>query len=74
MKLNLKFESNDFENFRIFEKAIKRQLGSNVYVGTNSICVYFEYSNKLCEMLRPFPSGEQLEFELDSSCPDERKK
>jgi len=74
MKVHLTFEKSDFADFRTFEKAVKRQLDSNVYVGTNSLCLYFDYPKELCEMLRPFPPSEQLEFDLESSCPDERKK
>jgi hypothetical protein len=73
MKLQLKFEEKDYENMRAFDRAVKRQLGNNVYVGTNSLCFYFEYPKELCEMLRPFPSQKQMEFELESSCPDEKK-
>lgn len=69
MKLNLKFEESDFESMRTFEKAIKRQLGNAVYVGTDSLCFYFDYPKELVQMLRPFPPTKQLEFELNSSLP-----
>jgi len=74
MKLNLKFEDADFESMKTFEKAIKRQTGNTVYVGTDSLCVFFDFPKKLSAMLRPFPSEKQFEFELESSCPDEKKK
>ncbi len=71
MTLNLKFEENDFETLRSFDKAVKRQLGPNVYVGTDSLCFYFDYPKELSAMLRPFaPKGGQLEFTLESSLPD----
>ncbi len=70
MKLNLKFEEKDFENMRAFDKAIKRQLGNNVYTGTNSLCLYFEYPKELAAMLRPNPENKQYEFDLESSLPD----
>ena len=41
MTLNLKFEEKDFETLRTFDKAVKRQLGPNVYVGSDSLCFYF---------------------------------
>lgn len=72
MKLHLKFDKKDFDSMRSFEKAVKKQLGNNCYVGTNSICLYFEYPNVLSEMLRPFPKTTQLEFELESSLPDKQ--
>jgi hypothetical protein len=73
MKLQLKFEESDFENFRSFEKAVRRQLGKNVYVGTDSLCFYFDYPKELAAQLRPFCSNNQVEFELESSLPDEKK-
>ena len=72
MKLHLKFEESDFENLRAFEKAIRKQVGNNVYVGTDSLCVYFEYSKELKAMLRPMPPQVQLEFDLESSLPDKK--
>ena len=70
MTLNLKFEEKDFENLRAFDKAVKRHLGPNVYVGTNSLCFYFDYPKELVARLRPMYHGTQLEFELVSSLPD----
>ena len=72
MKLQLKFEEADFADMRSFEKAVKRQLGNNVYVGTDSLCLYFEYPKKMWAMLRPNPEEKQLEFELESSLPDKK--
>jgi hypothetical protein len=72
MKVTLKFEETDFENMRVFEKAVKKQLGNNVYVGTNNLCFFFEYPKELVAMLRPMPSQVQLEFELESSLPDQK--
>jgi hypothetical protein len=66
MKLNLKFEEKDFDNFRSFEKAVKRQLGTNVYVGSDSLCFYFDYPVELKAMLKPLPLKEQYEFNLES--------
>lgn len=66
MKINLKFEEKDFENFRAFEKAIQKQLGNNIYVGTESLCLYFDYPKKLQAMIRPNPEEKQFEFELES--------
>ena len=70
MKLELKFNDEDFTSMKSFEKAVKRQLGNHVYVGTNSLCVYFDYPKNLVSMLRPFPETKQLEFVLESSLPD----
>ena len=72
MKLNLTFKETDFESMRAFEKAVKQQLGQNVYVGTDSLCFYFDYPKKLVAMLRPNPADKQLEFELESSLPDKK--
>lgn len=69
MKVELKFKETDFENFRTFEKSVKKQLGNNVYVGTNSLCLYFDYPTSLVDMLRPYPQTKQLEFNLESSLP-----
>jgi hypothetical protein len=70
MRLRLKFEESDFETLRSFDKAVKRQLGNNVYTGTDSLCLYFDYSPELAARLRPLYKGNQLEFELESSLPD----
>jgi len=70
MQVHLKFGESDFENMRSFEKAVKQQLGSATYVGTDSLCFYFDYPKELVAMLRPFPSVKQLEFDLESSLPD----
>ena len=72
MKLHLTFEEKDFENLRAFDKAVKRQLGSNVYTGTNSLCLYFDYPPALAAMLRPYSTGTQMEFDLESSLPDSK--
>lgn len=72
MKLQLKFNESDFKSLRDFEKAVKRQLDNNVYVGTDSLAVFFEYPKELVAMLRPFPPKVQLEFELESSLPDKK--
>ncbi len=69
MKLNLTFEKSDFLNFKAFEKSVQKQLGNNVYVGTNSLCLYFDYPKEMVSMLRPYPENPQLEFELESSRP-----
>jgi len=74
MHLQLKFEEDDFANLRAFEKAVKKQLGTNVYVNSDSLCFYFEYPKALKLMLRPFPETKQFEFDLDSSLPDEKRK
>lgn len=88
MNVKLTFSQNDFNSLKDFEKSVKRQLGNNIYVGTNSMCLYFDYPKELCAMLRP-PQGnayldaeklnelltkEQLEFNLESSVPDEKRK
>ena len=67
MNINLKFEEKDFATLRTFEKAVKAQLGPNVYVGTNSMCFYFDYPSALVAMLRPYPANVQLEFVLESA-------
>jgi hypothetical protein len=70
MKLTLTFEEKDFETMRTFDKAVKRQLGPNVYVGTDNLCFFFDYPKELAARLRPMYHGNQLEFELESSLPD----
>jgi hypothetical protein len=72
MRLQLKFEESDFETLRSFDKAVKRQLGENVYTGTDNLCLYFDYPKELVARLRPLYRGNQLEFELESSLPDRR--
>ena len=72
MTLVLKFEPKDFGSFKSFEQAVKKKLGQNVYVGTDSLCFYFDYPKELAAMLRPFPVKEQLEFELNSFRPDSK--
>ncbi len=69
MKLHLKFEKPDFESMKAFEKAVKKQLGQNVYVGTDSLCFYFDYPKELSQCLRPLCPHNQLEFNLESSLP-----
>jgi hypothetical protein len=70
MRIQLKFEETDFENMRAFDKAVKRQLGPNVYVGTDSLCFYFGFPKELVQRIRPFCPHNQLEFDLESSLPD----
>ncbi|MDO8611091.1 MAG: hypothetical protein Q7R95_11250 [bacterium] len=67
MNIRLKFEDKDFDNFRSFERAVKKQLGANTCVLTDCLCFYFEYPKELRAMLRPFPEKKQLEFELKST-------
>jgi hypothetical protein len=74
MKVTLKFEEKDFDTMRSFEKAVKKQLGNNVYVGTSNLCLYFDYPKELYSMLRPYPPQVQLEFELESSLPDQQPR
>lgn len=73
MQINLKFKDADFENLRVFEKAVQRQIGANVYVGTDSLCLYFDYPRELIQRLRPLCPHNQLEFTLESSVPDAKK-
>lgn len=70
MTMKLKFEESDFDSFKSFEKAVKKQLGHQVYVGTDSLCWYFPYTKELAARLRPYPNNKQLEFTLDSFQPD----
>lgn len=70
MTVVLKFEESDFENFRSFEKSVKKQLGPDTYVGSDSLCWYFDYPKELAARLRPLTQSKQLEFELKSSQPD----
>lgn len=79
MKLQLTFELADFDNLRTFEKAVKRQVGNNVYVGTDSMCLYFDYPKELRDRLRPsvakfikmeMKEKETFTVELESSLPD----
>ncbi|HOS16174.1 MAG TPA: hypothetical protein PKX15_04070 [Bacteroidales bacterium] len=73
MKLTLKFQDQDFETLRKFDSAVKRQLGPNVYVGTDYLCFYFDFPKKLSERLRPHAPKGELEVTLESSVPDARK-
>ena len=73
MKIHLTFDDADFENMRSFEKAVGKQLGNNVYVGTNSLSLYFDYPKDLVAMLRPLPDKKVYEFDLESSKPDNKK-
>lgn len=85
MNVNLTFSQTDLQSFKDFEKAVKRQVGNNVYVGTNSMCLYFDYPKELCAMLRPVGNSyldnekhlellkqEQLVFNLESSLPEKK--
>jgi hypothetical protein len=47
MKLQLTFKEEDFDTLRKFEAAVERQLGPNVYVGTDSMVLYFDYPTEL---------------------------
>lgn len=70
MQVKVTFKPEDFKTMRTFESAVRRQLGKNVYVGTDSMCIYLDYPKELKAMLRPFPPAQQLEFTLDSTdCP-----
>jgi hypothetical protein len=74
MKLTLTFQSKDFDSFKSFEKSVAKQLGNNVYVGANSLCLYFDYPPELVTELRPkyTPNASQEELfvvELESSKP-----
>ncbi len=62
LTVTLKFSEKDFKSFRDFENSMKRQLGQETYVGTDSCTVLVEYPNNLKAMLRPFPEKPQLEF------------
>jgi hypothetical protein len=62
--MKLSFQPKDFKDMRSFEAAVKRQLGPNTYVGTDSMTVFVEFSPELKVMLRPFPAKEQFEFEF----------
>lgn len=62
MKVLLELSEKDFENMRALDKSANRQLG-NVYVGTNSMCVYFDYPNALAGLLRPKAGNAYLSAE-----------
>lgn len=66
MKFLVEFKKEDFSSMRDFTKAVQKQLGNNCYVGTDSLCLYFDYPKELRDMLRPNPPHEQLIFELGS--------
>ena len=71
MKIELKFEPKDFETFKNFESAIKRQVGNHVYIGSNSFCLYFDYTNDMCEKLRhPLPIVGETVATVESSRPE----
>ena len=72
MKLNLKFQESDFDSFKSFEKSAKKQIGQDSYVGTDSLCFFFPYPKTLVERIRPYSPNKQLEFELNSCCPDKK--
>ena len=71
MTLVLKFEEKDFDTLRSFEASVRRQLGKNVYVGSDSLCFYFDYPPELCALLRPF-SGNSY-YEKDKVVDEKRK-
>jgi hypothetical protein len=64
LSVSLKFTPKELEDFRGFEKAMKRQLGSDTYVGTDHCVVVIEYPKELKAMLRPFPEKLQYEFQF----------
>jgi len=73
-------KSNDFKkglnNFS-FERHVRSQLG-NVSVPWDTtyskLTACFEYPKELEEKLRPYPTGKELEFELESEAISEPKK
>ena len=67
LELHLKFEEKDFDTFQSFEQVVRHKLGNNVYTGTKSLCLYFDYPKELSARLQPGYTGNQLEFELDTS-------
>ena len=71
MTLNLKFEEKDFETLRTFDTAVKRQLGKNVYVGSDSLCFFMEYPPELVALLRPLPGNGY--FDNNKSVNQEKK-
>lgn len=73
MQVQLKFQDSDFETHRKFEAAVKRQLGNNVYVGSDSLCLYFDFTKELSARLRPFAPKGEIDVTLESSLPDAKK-
>lgn len=62
MKIN--FSEKDFLKLRNFQDTFNRNFGEQTYVGTDSACVFVEYSKELKAMLRPFPLEQHFTFEL----------
>jgi len=74
--MQVTFKPKDFKTFRGVEDVLKGRFGDTTYVGTNSMCVFIEYSPKLAAMIRPYPPQETLEYEVKmlkcEDCPLER--
>jgi hypothetical protein len=52
MKLLVEVTEKELKNWRKFQDSLNAQLG-NVYVGTNSVCVYCDYPPELVALLHP---------------------
>lgn len=65
MKLNLSFKEEDFFTLSTVEDAIRKQLGNNVYVGSQSLCVYLYFPANFADVFHSAP--ETYECELKSS-------
>lgn len=72
MKLNLLFTADDYKSLVLFEKAVRKQLGNDVHVGTQSLCVYLYFPSTFSNTFHfnaPLPN-ETYECELKSSIPN----
>jgi len=72
MKLNLSFTVDDYKSLDLFEKAVRRQLGNDAYVGTGSLVVYLYFPDNFSNTFHfnaPLPN-ETYECELKSSIPN----
>ena len=63
MKVTLTFEKKDFATLRKFGEAVEKQCGKT-YVGSDSLCWYFDYPPSLSALLRPSQVGSELRSKM----------
>ena len=72
--MKVTFTQKEFDKYRSFQDRMAKEFGETVYAGTNNAVVLVEYSPQLVEMLRPYPTVNQFEYELlQLSCKDCKK-
>ena len=62
--MKVTFTESEFKDLRKFQNAFNKKLGSEAYVGTDYACLLVEYSPELKAMLRPYPPGQNFDYEL----------